>query len=79
MKVKIKITYEMEDELNLEERQAEDPEATIEDIKNNQCEWICDELYGRMETRAGNVLLSGYQSDCIIEFEDGTRSSYLTG
>lgn len=79
MKAKITITYKMEDDLNLEEYQREDPDATAEDIKNNYCEWICDELYGRMETRASNVLLSGYQSECVIEFEDGTKSSYLTG
>ena len=79
MKVKIKITYEMEDDLNLEERLKEDHDLTLEDIKYDYCEWILDELYGRMETRAANVLLSDYQSKCLIEFEDGTRSSYLTG
>lgn len=79
MKVKITITYEMEDDLDLEEHQREDPDATVIDIKNNYCEWICDELYGRMEARASNVLLSDYQSECVIEFEDGTKSNYLTG
>ena len=79
MKAKITITYEMEDELNIEERLEDDPDLTIEDIKNDYCEQILDELYGRMGTRADNVLLSGYQSECVIEFEDGTRNRYLTG
>lgn len=75
MKMKFKITYEWDEEIDFEDY---DPDCTPQEAMKNFEEWTIDEYYERLNTRAGNILPSGLKSTFTINWEDGRVTILLT-
>ena len=68
MKMKFKITYEWENEIDFENY---DPDYTPEEAMEYYEQCIIEDDYGRLNSRAWNILPSGLKSEFIINWEDG--------
>lgn len=64
MKIKYKLTYEWESPFADIESYAEDNDCNINEAINELIQWNTEEYFGRMETRAANIL-----SDYTSKFE----------
>ena len=76
MKMKFKITYEWENEIDFEDY---DPDYTPEKAMENYEQWVIEEYYNRLNSRAWNILPSGIEGEFIINWEDGRITRCLSG
>ena len=68
MKMKFKITYEWEDEIDFENY---NPDYTPEEAMKNYEQQVIEDDYGRLNSRAQNIFPQSLKSEFIINWEDG--------
>lgn len=76
MKMKFKITYEWEDEIDFENY---DPDCTSEEAMENYEQWVIEDYYNRLNSRAWNILPSETEGEFVINWEDGRITRCITG
>jgi hypothetical protein len=69
MKIKYRLTYEWESPSADIESYAQDNDCSIDEAINELIQWNTEEYFGRMETRAANIL-NGYTSKFEYEIMD---------
>ena len=74
MKMKFKITYEWENEIDFENYA---PGYTAEEAMEDYEQWVIEDCYNRLNDRAWNILPTVLKGEFIINWEDGriTRCS----
>lgn len=77
MKVKCTITYEWEEEVDLDEYR--DFDEDIETAMERYEDHVFIDRYTALNGRADNLLPVNWHSQCVIELEDGARSCMMTG
>lgn len=73
--MKFKITYEWENEIDFKNY---DPGYTPEEAMENYEQWVIEDCYDRLNSRAWNILPSGLKCEFIINWEDGRVTKCLT-
>ena len=68
MKMKFKITYEWENEIDFENYA---PGYTAEEAMEDYEQWIVEECYDRLNEYAWSILPSGLKGEFIIDWADG--------
>ena len=75
MKMKFKITYKWEDEIDFENY---DFGYNSEEAMKNYEQRAIEDYYSRLNSRAWNILPSDSKSEFIINWEDGKITECLT-
>ena len=76
MKMRFKITYEWDDEIDFENY---DPGYTQEEAMENFEQCVIEDCYNRLNDRAWNILPSEAEGEFIINWEDGRVTRCITG
>jgi hypothetical protein len=76
MKMKFKITYEWENEMDFEDY---GPDYTLEEAMECYEQQVIEDYYGRLNSRAWNILPSEAEGEFIINWEDGRITRCITG
>lgn len=75
MKMKFKIIYEWEDEIDF--NNYDSLAQSAEEARENYSIWQLEDHYARLNARADNILPE-YKSEFTIEYEDGKRDRWIT-